>query len=417
MKILVIGSGAREHAICEALSSDSNQIFCAPRNDGMNHSGIRTVPILENDFEGLVNFAIKENIAFTIVGPEEPLVNGVVDFFEAHGLRIFGPNKKAARIEGSKAFTKSLLKLASIPTAEFCEFTEFSLAEKYIKRKSDYPLVIKADGLAAGKGVYIVENQDDALNVVSELLNSHKFETHKVVIEEYLDGEEFSLMAFVNNGKFYPMPAAQDYKKLNNGDKGPNTGGMGAVCPVKNISESIYNQAINKVLKPFVDILVEEGIKYTGVLYAGLILTNKGIKVIEFNVRFGDPETEVVLPRLQTNLSNVIFSILNDDIPEIHWKNSGLDLGVFISSKGYPEAPIKDATLGSTESFDSLNCKINYAGIKMKDTSFWTNGGRLFVLKTHSENLLDAQREIYTNVKKLDHTNIFYRTDIGNNSI
>lgn len=417
MKILVIGSGAREHSICDALSSDKNKIFCAPGNDGMKLSGIRTVSIPENDFDALVNFAIKENVAFTVVGPEEPLVNGIVDFFEAHGLRIFGPNKRAAQIEGSKSFTKSLLKLASVPTAEYCEFTDFSAAEKYIKRQSEYPLVIKANGLAAGKGVYIVKSRDEALSIVSELLNDHKFQTDKIVIEEYLDGEEFSLMAFVNNGKFYPMPAAQDYKKLNDGNRGPNTGGMGAVCPVKNISESVYNYGVNKVLRPFIDILVEEKIKYTGVLYAGLILTDKGIKVIEFNVRFGDPETEVVLPRLQTNLSSVVFSILNDENPEIHWDESGVNLGVFVSSDGYPENPTKNASLGSIESFDSLNCKVNYASVLRKDDMLNTNGGRLFLVQAHSENLKSAQDEIYSDLKKLNQDNIFYRTDIGNYSI
>ncbi|WP_334328509.1 phosphoribosylamine--glycine ligase [Companilactobacillus sp. HBUAS59699] len=418
MKILVIGSGAREHAICDALlSSDNNKVFCAPGNDGMKLSGIKTVSITEDDFEGLVNFAIKENIAFTVVGPEEPLVNGIVDFFEAHGLRIFGPNKKAAKIEGSKAFTKSLLKLAGVPTAQYCEFNDLDVAEKYIKRQSEYPLVIKADGLAAGKGVYIVNDQKEALAVISELLASHKYQTEKVVIEEYLDGEEFSLMAFVYNGKFYPMPAAQDYKKLNNSDKGPNTGGMGAVCPVNNISESTYKFAVDKVLKPFVDILVEEKIKYTGVLYAGLILTDKGIKVIEFNVRFGDPETEVVLPRLKTNLSSVILAILNDENPEIHWDDSGIDLGVFVSSQGYPENPTKGADLGSIEYFDLLDCKVNYASVVNKNNSLFTNGGRLFLIRTHADNLKDAQADIYDDLKKLKQDNIFYRTDIGNNSI
>ncbi|WP_025024065.1 phosphoribosylamine--glycine ligase [Companilactobacillus nodensis] len=417
MKILVIGSGAREHAICDALSSESNKIFCAPGNDGMKLSGINIAKIDEDDFDGLVNFAIKENIAYTIVGPEAPLVNGIVDFFEAHGLRIFGPNKRAAQIEGSKAFTKSLLKLANVPTAEYSEFSDFKAAEKYLKHLSEYPVVIKADGLAAGKGVYIVENVDEAVQVVDGLLNGHKFETSKIVIEEYLDGEEFSLMAFVNNGKFYPMPAAQDYKKLKDDDKGPNTGGMGAICPVSNISQATYDRAVNKVLKPFIETLTEDHIKYTGVLYAGLILTNKGIKVIEFNVRFGDPETEVVLPRLKNNLGHVIFSILNDDNPEINWETSGVDLGVFASVSGYPDSPIKNADLGTVGSFENLNCEINYAGVKLNGDSLCSDGGRLFVVKTHADDLVDAQNRIYQDMQKLKQENIFYRKDIGNNSI
>ncbi|WP_125588673.1 phosphoribosylamine--glycine ligase [Companilactobacillus jidongensis] len=407
MKILVIGSGAREHAICDALSSKNNKVFCAPGNDGMKLSGIHSANIDENDFDSLVNFAIKENIAYTIVGPEAPLVNGIVDFFEAHGLRVFGPNKRAAQIEGSKSFTKSLLKLANVPTAEYSEFKDYKAAEKYLNHLSEYPVVIKADGLAAGKGVYIVKDFDEAIEITSGLLNEHKFETSKIVIEEYLDGEEFSLMAFVNNGKFYPMPAAQDYKKLRDGDKGSNTGGMGAICPVNNISQSTYDRAVNKVLKPFIETLTEDHIKYTGVLYAGLILTDKGIKVIEFNVRFGDPETEVVLPRLKNNLSNVIFSILNGDNPEINWETSGVDLGVFASVSGYPDLPIKNANLGTTESFENLNCDINYAGVKLNGDSFDSNGGRLFVVKTHGDDLETTQKLIYQEMKKLKQENIF----------
>ncbi|APX72619.1 phosphoribosylamine--glycine ligase [Companilactobacillus allii] len=418
MKILVVGSGAREHAICDALTSEKNKIFCAPGNDGMQLMGINTVHIKETDFSELVNFAISENIAYTIVGPEAPLVDGIVDFFEARGLRIFGPNKYAAQIEGSKSFTKNLLKMASIPTAEYQEFFDFNEAMRFLNnKKTDFPIVIKADGLASGKGVYIANNVDDSRKIVSELLREHKFETNKIVVEEFLDGEEFSLMAFVNNGKYYPMPIAQDYKKLHDNDEGPNTGGMGAVCPVQNISNSTYETAVNKVIRPFVEILAEENIKYTGILYAGLIKTKNGIKVIEFNVRFGDPETEVVLPRLKNNFSEVILSILNDDDPEIEWDDQGINLGVFVSSSGYPENPQINENLGSVDSFEDAKCKLNFAGVVRKNGSMYSNGGRLYLMSSHANDLVDARQKIYNELEKLDTKNVFYRKDIGKNSI
>ncbi|WP_125761142.1 phosphoribosylamine--glycine ligase [Companilactobacillus hulinensis] len=418
MKILVVGSGAREHAICNAMSSIKNNIFCAPGNDGMKLSGINTVPIEEMAFDELVNFAIAENIAYTIVGPEAPLVAGIVDFFEAHGLKIFGPNKNAAQIEGSKSFTKKLLKLANIPTANYQEFFDYNEANKFLKSKeTNYPIVVKADGLASGKGVYIVHDFSEGHKIISNLLKDHKFETDKVVIEEFLDGEEFSLMAFVNNGKYYPMPIAQDYKKLCENDEGPNTGGMGAVCPVQNISDSTYQLAVDKVIKPFVETLAEENIRYTGILYAGLIKTINGIKVIEFNVRFGDPETEVVLPRLKNNLSEVIFSILNDDDPEIEWDDDGINLGVFVSSKGYPEKPILNSDLGTVESFENVDCRLNFASVVQQNESLYSNGGRLYLLSDHADSLIDAQEKLYSEFKKLNTENVFYRKDIGKNSI
>ena len=418
MKILVVGSGAREDAICQALLKNPNNIvFCAPGNDGMRLNHIKTISINEDDFDHLANFAETNGIDYTVVGPEEPLVNGIVDFFKRRKLAIFGPNKQGAQIEGSKTFTKQLMADAKIPTASYQEFTNLQAASDYLSTQVNYPIVIKADGLAAGKGVYISPDQNDAQEKITELLADHKFNTNKIVIEEFLDGEEFSLMAFVDHKRFYPMPIAQDYKKIFEDDKGPNTGGMGAVCPVTNISNEVEQTAIETVIKPFVREMYDQGIKYTGIIYAGLILTKSGIKVIEFNARFGDPETEVVLPRLQSDLSEMIWSMLNHKkISKINWINTGLNLGVFAVSKGYPEKPIL-GNIGTKEAFKNCPLTINYAAVRKEDHQFYSNGGRLYLMQTSATTLIDAQQKIYQQLDQMDQTNIFYRRDIGKNSI
>ena len=418
MKILVVGSGAREDAICKSLLKNSqNVVFCAPGNDGMKLSGIKTIAIDEDDFERMANFAKTNNVDYTIVGPEEPLVNGISDFFKRQKLRIFGPTKAGAKIEGSKSFTKKLMADAGVPTAQYQEFTDLDQAVDYLKTTANFPIVIKADGLAAGKGVYIVQTIEEALNVVNDLLQGHKFNTRRIVIEEYLDGEEFSLMAFVDHKRFYPMPLAQDYKKIFEGDKGPNTGGMGAICPVQNISKDVEAEAIETVLKPFVKELYQQGIKYTGIIYAGLILTKSGIKVIEFNARFGDPETEVVLPRLKSDLSEMINLILNHKkISKVEWQDSGLNLGVFAVSEGYPEKPVF-GTLGSVDDFKDCSLPINYAAVRKENHQLISNGGRLYLMQTKADTLAEAQAVVYQNLLKMNQDNIYYRRDIGKNSI
>jgi len=418
MKILVVGSGAREDAICKSLlKNSSNVVFCAPGNDGMKLSGIRTISIDEDDFERMANFAKTNNVDYTIVGPEEPLVNGISDFFKRQKLRIFGPTKDGAKIEGSKSFTKKLMADAGVPTAQYREFTELDPAVDYLENEASFPIVIKADGLAAGKGVYIVQTKTEAVDTVKELLQGHKFNTRQVVIEEYLDGEEFSLMAFVDHKRFYPMPLAQDYKKIFEGDKGPNTGGMGAICPVQNISAAVEAEAIDIVLKPFIEELYQQGIKYTGIIYAGLILTKSGIKVIEFNARFGDPETEVVLPRLKSDLSEMIDSMLNHKkIANVEWETAGLNFGVFAVSKGYPEKPVF-GDLGSVDNFKNCPLMINYAAVRKENHHLISNGGRLYLMQTGADTLNEAQENVYQNLAKMDPENIYYRRDIGKNSI
>lgn len=418
MKILVVGSGAREDAICQSLlKNKKNVVFCAPGNDGMKLNNIKTIAIEEDDFDHLAKFSQINNIDFTVVGPEEPLVNGIVDFFKKKKLKIFGPDKQGAKIEGSKVFTKKLMADAKIPTAKYRKFARLEQAQNYLKTKANFPIVIKADGLAAGKGVYISKDLNDALEKVELLLAGHKFNTRKVVIEEFLEGEEFSLMAFVDHKRFYPMPLAQDYKKILDGDLGPNTGGMGAVCPVRNIPSKIEQTAIETVIEPFVKEMHHQDIKYTGIIYAGLILTKKGIKVIEFNARFGDPETEVVLPRLESDLSEMIWSILNHKkIHNIKWQENGLNLGVFAVSQGYPEKPIW-GDLGSIEKFKNSKLPINYAGVRKENHRLISNGGRLFLMQTAADDLNSAQKIIYSELDKLKQKNIFYRRDIGKNSV
>lgn len=419
MKILVVGSGAREDAICQALkrSDRFNDVFCAPGNDGMRLNDIQTVGIDELDFPQLADFVIENDITFTIVGPEKPLVEGIVDYFQKRDLKIFGPSKAAAQIEGSKTFAKKLMSAANVPTAFYQEFEDFGLAIEYVEKKNQFPIVIKANGLASGKGVYIVKSLDEAIDILHQLLKDHKYETSRVIIEEFLDGEEFSLMAFVSGGNFYPMPIAQDYKRAFDGDRGLNTGGMGAICPVQNIDCEVVYQAYKDVLKPFVKQMEKDGVDYTGVLYAGLILTKNGIKVIEFNVRFGDPETEVVLPRLKSDFSKVITNLLDhEDIDDIAWKDEGLNLGVFVASKGYPSCPITGRSIGPKSQFINQNLNINFASVSEKGDELVTNGGRLYLVETHAKSLQNAQDKIYSYLDDVDQTNVFYRKDIGSNA-
>ncbi|PGA96457.1 phosphoribosylamine--glycine ligase [Bacillus toyonensis] len=416
MNVLVIGRGGREHALAWkfAQSEKVEKVYVAPGNEGMRDVAT-PVDIDENDFDALVLFAKENNVELTFVGPEIPLMNGIVDRFKEEGLRVFGPNKAAAVIEGSKAFTKELMKKYNIPTAAYETFTDYGEAVKYIQ-KVGAPIVIKADGLAAGKGVTVAMTLEEALRAVKEMLQDVKFgeASKKVVIEEFLDGQEFSLMAFVNGTTVHPMVIAQDHKRAFDGDKGPNTGGMGAYSPVPQIPESAVQEAIETVLHPTAKAMIQENRSFTGILYAGLILTNDGPKVIEFNARFGDPETEVVLPRLENDLVDVCNAVLDESELTLQWSEDAV-IGVVLASKGYPEAYKKGEIINGLDALQDVI--VFHAGTVMKHGDFVTNGGRVLFVACKAKKLQEAKDKVYKEIGKIESDGLFYRNDIGYRAI
>ncbi|MDA1580082.1 phosphoribosylamine--glycine ligase [Bacillus sp. BR_7] len=416
MNVLVIGRGGREHALAWkfAQSEKVEKVYVAPGNEGMRDVAT-PVDIDENDFDALVLFAKENHVELTFVGPEIPLMNGIVDRFKEEGLRVFGPNKAAAVIEGSKAFTKELMKKYNIPTAAYETFTDYEEAVQYIQ-KVGAPIVIKADGLAAGKGVTVAMTLEEALQATKEMLQDVKFgeASKKVVIEEFLDGQEFSLMAFVNGKTVYPMVIAQDHKRAFDGDKGPNTGGMGAYSPVPQIPESAVEEAIKTVLHPTAKAMIQENRSFTGILYAGLILTNDGPKVIEFNARFGDPETEVVLPRLENDLVDVCNAILDESELTLQWSEEAV-IGVVLASKGYPEAYKKGDIINGLDALQDVI--VFHAGTAMKHGDFVTNGGRVLFVACKANSLQEAKDKVYKEISKIESDDLFYRSDIGYRAI
>lgn len=416
MNVLVIGRSGREHALAWkfAQSTKVKKVYVAPGNEGMRDVAT-PVDIDENDFDALVLFAKENKVELTFVGPEIPLMNGIVDRFTEEGLRIFGPNKAAAVIEGSKAFTKELMKKYNIPTAAYETFTDYEEAVQYIQ-KVGAPIVIKADGLAAGKGVTVAMTLEEALQAVKEMLQDVKFgeASKKVVIEEFLDGQEFSLMAFVNGTNVHPMVIAQDHKRAFDGDKGPNTGGMGAYSPVPQIPESAVQEAIKNVLHPTAKAMIAENRSFTGILYAGLILTNDGPKVIEFNARFGDPETEVVLPRLENDLVDVCNAVLDESELTLQWSEEAV-IGVVLASKGYPEAYKKGEIIKGLDALQDVI--VFHAGTAMKHGDFVTNGGRVLFVACKANSLQEAKDKVYKEIGKIESDGLFYRSDIGYRAI
>lgn len=412
MKILVIGSGGREHALAKKFmeSPQVEEVFVAPGNSGMEKDGIQIVDISELSNDKLVEFAQNQNIGLTFVGPETALMNGVIDAFIKAELPIFGPNKMAAELEGSKDFAKSIMKKYGVPTADYATFDSLEPALAYLDEKG-VPLVIKADGLAAGKGVTVAFDIETAKSALVDIFSGSQ---GKVVIEEFLDGEEFSLFSFVHDGKIYPMPIAQDHKRAFDGDKGPNTGGMGAYSPVLHISKEVVNEALEKVVKPTVAGMIKEGKSFTGVLYAGLILTEDGVKTIEFNARFGDPETQVVLPRLKSDLAQVIIDILAGNEPTLEWLESGVTLGVVVAAEGYPS----QAKLGLIlpEIPEGLN--VYYAGVsKNENNQLISSGGRVYLVSETGEDVKSTQKLLYEKLDKLENDGFFYRHDIGSKAV
>lgn len=414
MKILVIGSGGREHAIVDALSRSphAEKIYCAPGNAGIAAQA-ECVALKDSDVEGLVAFARREGIDLTVVGPEAALALGVVDAFQAAGLKIFGPTKSATRIESSKEFAKELMQRYAIPTAAFRSFTNFEEALAYVKQGS-LPTVLKYDGLAAGKGVVIAETLPEAEEALRDMLLDDKFGKGKVVIEEFLTGPEFSLLCFVSGKEVYPMPVAQDHKRAYEGDKGPNTGGMGAYSPLPFITEEEKQWALEHIMKPTAEAMLQEGCPFTGVLYGGLMKTPQGIKVIEFNARFGDPETEVVLPRLKSDIVE-IFLALAEGKPleqEIAWHDFAT-LGIVLASKGYPGSYAKGALIEGLEGLEG----VYHMGTARQGDQILTAGGRVLFVVGRGDDLRKAQADALAKVEKIRCKNLFYRRDIGHQAL
>ncbi|MBQ9899664.1 MAG: phosphoribosylamine--glycine ligase [Acholeplasmatales bacterium] len=408
MKVLVIGGGGREHAIVHALSKSSKvtEIYAAPGNAGISKLAM-CVNIKDTDVSNLVAFAKDEKIDLVVVGPEAALAVGVVDEMQKAGIPAFGPTKAAAQIESSKNFAKDLMSKYNIPTARYEVFKDYESAISFVKI-SPFPTVIKYDGLAAGKGVVIAENYEEAEAALKDMLLDDKYGKGKVVIEEYLEGPEFSFMCFVDGENVYPLQLAQDHKRAYDGDKGPNTGGMGAYSPLPFITEKDYNEALNQIMIPTAKAMVNEGNPFKGVLYGGLMKTKKGIKVIEFNARFGDPETEVVLPRLTSDIYDAFMAIVNGTEPKLVWDNK-CTIGIVMASKGYPGDYKKGFIIENATSDN-----IYHMGTKFDDNgNYLTNGGRVLFVVASADTLEEANKKANALVDEIKCENLYHRTDIG----
>jgi len=419
MNILVIGGGGREHALAwkAAQSKDVNKVFVAPGNAGtLREDKLENVDINAEDIDSLKSFALQNDIALTIVGPEAPLVNGVVDNFQAAGLKIFGPSRGAAQLEGSKAFTKDFLARHNIPTAAYGNFTDTEQAIAYIKEQGA-PIVIKADGLAAGKGVILAQSEDEAIEAVKDMLSGNSFGDagSRVVIEEFLVGEEASFICMIDGENILPMATSQDHKARDEGDTGPNTGGMGAYSPAPLVTDEIHQRAIDQVIRPTVDGMAAEGNPFTGFLYAGLMISKTGeLKVLEYNVRFGDPETQPIMMRMQSDLVELCLAAVDGKLNEhsAQW-DSRFALGVVLAAGGYPYAYNKGDVISGLDDADTANAKIFHAGTVMQDDNVVTMGGRVLCACGMGDTVAEAQKTAYELVDKIQWKDIYYRKDIG----
>ena len=412
MKVLVIGNGGREHALAWKLKESKNvdKIFMAKGNGG-TEDFCENLDIDPKDIEELLKFALEEKIDLTVVGPEDPLCMGIVDAFNENGLKVFGPNKECARFEKSKEFTKKFLEKYSIPTAKYESFVNYDDAEKGLSEFS-YPLVVKADGLCLGKGVIICQNEDEAKDALKKIFKDKIFgdEGKTVVIEEFLTGEEASVLCLVSKNKLFPLERAKDHKQIFDGDKGPNTGGVGTYSPVSASSELEKNlQAIYKQIEDGLD---SEKLAYSGILFIGFMIENDKPKVLEFNVRFGDPETEVLMPRLDCDLFELLNKTIDGNLKkeDIKWKNETC-LTVIMCSGGYPASYEKGKEISGIENVDS-DIIVFHNGTK-KSERLYTNGGRVLSVTALGKNLQDARKKAYANVEKINFDEAYYRKDIG----
>lgn len=416
MEVLVVGGGGREHAICYALkkNKDITKIYCAPGNGGISDIAECLPDIKATDLDGILNF-VKEHkdIAMTVVAPDDPLAMGLVDLLNANGFRAFGPTKDAAQIEASKVFSKNLMKKYGIPTADYQVFNNAKAAKEYLKT-AQYPIVVKADGLALGKGVVICKDKKEATKAVNEIMLDHKFgkSGNQIVIEEFLTGYEVSVLSFCDGKTILPMVTSQDHKRALDNDQGLNTGGMGAFSPSQRFGETEMKKAYKDIFVPTLNALNSEGITFKGVLYFGLMVSDKGVKVLEYNARFGDPETQAVLVRLENDLYDIFNLVIDQKLSQVKlkWKDK-TSICVVIASGGYPEAYEKgyEITFGDIDD----DCVVFHAGTVKKDGKYYTNGGRVLGVTCLGDDLAQARAKAYANVKKISFKDMHYRSDIG----
>ena len=418
MKVLVIGGGGREHALAWKIAQSTRvkSVLVAPGNAGTaSEPGMRNVNVGAEDIEALLELARTEQVDLTVVGPEAPLVEGIVDRFEAAGLRCFGPRAQASQLEGSKAYTKAFLDRHNIPTAAYGEFTELEPALAYL-RANGAPIVVKADGLAAGKGVIVAQTIEEAEAAVRDMLQAGVFGNagQKIVIEEFLTGEEASFIAIVAGNTVLPLATSQDHKARDNGDKGPNTGGMGAYSPAPVVTPEIYERAMAEVMHATVDGMRADGVPYTGFLYAGLMIDADGTpKVLEFNCRFGDPETQPILFRLQSDLVDLLEAALDGTLDQVEAKwDERVSLGVVMAAGGYPESYNKGDVITGLPA-ETTDSKVFHAGTALRDGVVVTNGGRVLCAVALGDTTAEAQREAYALTKQITWKDAYYRTDIG----
>lgn len=415
MKILIIGSGGREHAIAWKLSNESNvkTIYCAPGNAGIAEIA-QCIDINDSNIEDLLKFAKDNKVDLTIVGPEVPLVKGIVDEFEKEGLKIFGPNKECSQLEGSKAFSKDFMIRHNIPTAKYKEYTNIDEAIAEIDNFG-YPLVIKADGLAAGKGVVIPENREEAIATLNEMMRDKKFGNagEKIVVEEFLKGIETSILAFVDNNTIIPMVSAKDHKKVYNNEQGPNTGGMGTFSPSEIYTDKLAKEIEENILKATLEGFKKDGLDYKGILFIGLMITEDKAKVLEYNVRFGDPETQSVLFRLKTDLHKIMEHILDNKLNKIKIEYKKEEaVCVMLTSGGYPDVYEKGKLIEGISELDK-NIVVFHSGTKISDGKLVTNGGRVLGITASATTVEEAARKVYENINKISFEGMHYRTDIG----
>lgn len=425
MKVLVIGKGGREHAIVWKLSQSPRvtKVYCAPGNAGTGIDG-ENVNIDVNDFDKLIKFAKKEQIGLTIVGPEEPLTLGIVDAFHKEGLRIFGPNRSAARLEGSKVFSKQLMRHADVPTAEFKIFDHPEPAKYWVDTR-EYPVVVKADGLAAGKGVIVCNTAEEAKKAIDRVMIQEEFggrAGRQIVVEKRLEGEELSVLALVGGRAIMPLPGSQDHKAVFDGDKGPNTGGMGAYCPASKATPELMAAIESEVFVPIVHSMKRARYPFSGLMYAGMMLTNQGPRVLEFNARFGDPETQPLLIRLKSDLLDLIEAVVDERLGELTDDQVVWDprpaVCVVMAAGGYPGKYENGRPIAGLDEAAKLpDVKVFHAGTKQDGNRVVTDGGRVLGVTALGDTLADAKARAYEAVKKISFKGAHYRTDIGDKAL